>query len=68
MILVVHHNILLRHFASASVLLPAPSSWQCDFPWTDEEIGSQTAAGLLKVNGRAGMGPSACLTPNSLPA
>lgn len=65
MILVVHCNIPLRYFTSASVILPALPSWQHDFLWTDEEIVSQTA--LLEVNGRAGMGPWACLTPNYLP-
>lgn len=66
MVLAAHCNILLRFSTSASAILPALSSWQHDFPWTDEEIVSQTT-GLLKGNGRAGMGPWACLTPNSLP-
>lgn len=66
MILVVHCNIPLRYFTSASVILPALPSWQHDFQWTDEESVSQTV-GWLEVNGRAGMGPWARLTPNSLP-
>lgn len=66
MVLVAHCNILLRYPTSAAVILPAPSSWQHDFPWTDEEIVSQTT-GSLKGISRAGMGPWACLTPNSLP-